>query len=262
MKKSAYMAALFVLALASCAVVRQDEVGIKRTFGRLDNRVLQPGMVAFNPFISTVIKVPIRTVNKEISIDLPSKEGLTIGSEISILYRIEPSKTPEILRQIGLNYANALILPVFRSAAADVTSRYFAKDMHSGERDQIEKAISKRMMEKLSARGFMIEAVLMKSIRLPQGLSKAIEEKLQAEQDAQRMKFVLEREQLEAQRKKIEAEGERDAQKIISEGLSPLIIHFKTIEAFKALANSPNVKIIITDGKTPLLLQPDNKDNK
>lgn len=257
MKKSAYAIALFALSLTSCAVVRQDEVGIKRSFGRLDNRVLQPGMVAFNPFVSTVIKVPIRTVNREISIDLPSKEGLTIASEISILYRIEPSKTPEILRQTGLNYANALILPVFRSAAADVTSRYFAKDMHSGERDQIEKAISKRMMEELSERGFIIEAVLMKSIRLPQGLSKAIEEKLQAEQDAQRMKFVLEREQLEAQRKKIEAEGERDAQKIISEGLNPLIINFKTIEAFKALSNSPNAKIIITDGKAPLLVQPE-----
>lgn len=257
MRKSAYMIALFALSFTSCAVVRQDEVGIKRSFGRLDNRVLQPGMVAFNPFVSTVIKVPVRTVNREISIDLPSKEGLTIASEISILYRIEPSKTPEILRQTGLNYANALILPVFRSAAADVTSRYFAKDMHSGERDQIEKAISKRMMEELSERGFIIEAVLMKSIRLPQGLSKAIEEKLQAEQDAQRMKFVLEREQLEAQRKKIEAEGERDAQKIISEGLNPLIINFKTIEAFKALSNSPNAKIIITDGKAPLLVQPE-----
>ncbi|MDW8204721.1 MAG: prohibitin family protein [Cytophagales bacterium] len=216
---------------------------------------IAPGVVGFNPFISTVIKIPIRTVNKEINADLPSKEGLTIASEISILYRVDPAKTPEILQQVGLNYDNALILPVFRSAAADITARYFAKDMHSGERDQIEKAIRQRMMSELSERGFIIEAVLMKSIRLPQGLARAIEEKLEAEQDAQRMKFVLEREQLEAQRKKIEAEGERDAQRIISEGLNPLIISFKTIEAFRMLANSPNTKIIITDGKTPLLIQ-------
>ncbi|WP_448518026.1 prohibitin family protein [Rhodoflexus sp.] len=184
---------------------------------------------------------------------------LTIASEISILYRIVPAKAPEILQQVGIDYADALILPVFRSAAADVTSRYFAKDMHSGERDQIEKAIKQRMMDELNERGFVIEAVLMKSIRLPQGLSRAIEEKLQAEQDAQRMRFVLEREQLEAQRKKIEAEGERDAQKIISEGLNPLIINFKTVEAFKALSASPNTKIIITDGKVPLLVQPDKQ---
>jgi regulator of protease activity HflC (stomatin/prohibitin superfamily) len=258
MHKSLVIILVTLLGLSSCAVVRQDEVGVKRRFGRISSTAIMPGMVGYNPFTTTVIKIPARTINREIRIDLPSKEGLTIDSEISILYRIDPQKAPEILTNTGLRFGNDLILPVFRSAAADITSRFFAKDLHSGERDQIEKAIRQRMMDELSGRGFIIEAVLMKSIKLPNGLSRAIEDKLQAEQEAQRMQFVLQRERLEADRKKIEAEGERDAQRIIGEGLSPLIINFRAIEAFKTLSRSPNTKIIITDGKSPLLIQPEN----
>lgn len=107
----------------------------------------------------------------------------------------------------------------------------------------------------MQGRGLEIEAVLMKSIRLPDGLSRAIEDKLEAEQRAQQMQFILDRERQEAQRKKVEAEGVRDAQMIITEGLNPMIIQFKSIEAFQKLAESDNTKIIITDGKTPMLIE-------
>ncbi len=248
-----------VFAFTSCAIVRQGEVGMKRRLGVLNPKVIQPGSVGFNPFTSTIIKMPIRTMNMEISSNLPSKEGLNVAAVISILYRIEPTKAPYIVENIGVGNEQNVISSVFRSTAADVCSRFFAKDMHSAQRAVIEKEIATQMSELLVPRGFLVEAVLLKNIQLPAGLARAVEEKLEAEQDAQRMEFLLDREKREAQRKKIEAEGIRDAQKIISEGLNKSIIEWQSIEAFRELAKSPNTKTIITDGKSPMLISP--KDN-
>lgn len=240
--------------LSSCTVVRQGEVGVKRKLGKLDDKVHTSGSVGYNPFTSVVIKVPVRTMNMEISSNLPSKEGLNVGAIISILYKIKPDHAPEIVEKIGLNYESVVINSVFRSAAADVCSKFFAKDMHTAQRSMIEKEITDRMSSILSERGFDIEAVLLKTIKLPDGLARAVEEKLEAEQDAQRMRFLLEREKLEAQRKLVEAKGISDAQKIIAEGLTPSILKWKSIEAFKELSKSSNSKVIITDGKSPMLI--------
>lgn len=245
---------IIVLLISSCTVIKQGEVGVKRKFGKLNTNISDAGLIRYNPFTTTVIKVPVRTVNQEVKLNLPSKEGLTIESEISILYSIEKNKVPFILEDVGTNYERVLIMNVFRSAAADVTAQYMAKDMHSGMRGQIENQIKDRMHESLLERGFVIEKVMMKSIRLPIELSRAIERKLQAEQEAQQMQYVLDRERKEAERRRIEAEGTRDAQKILAEGLVREIIELRSIEAFRELANSPNTKIIITDGKTPYLI--------
>lgn len=245
-----------IIMISGCTVVRQGEIGVKRKLGKLSSKTIDAGAVTYNPFITTILKVPVRTVNLEITSNLPSREGLNVNSVISILYRIEPDKVPLILEQIGPDYENALINSVFRSASADVCSRFFAKDMHTAQRSVIEKEIQQRMMNLLEERGFIIEAVLLKTIQLPSGLARAVEEKLEAEQDAQRMEFLLQRERLEAQRKMVEAEGIRDAQKIIAEGLSEEIIKYQSIEAFKQLSNSSNSKIIITDGKAPMLIEP------
>lgn len=247
---------LSLLALSSCTVVRQGEVGVKRKLGKIKPTPLQEGPQAFNPLLTAIIKVPTRTTNIEVRAPLPSKEGLTVQSEVSILYRVEGPQAPKIIEQIGRDYEEVVILPVFRSAVADVAGRYFAKDMHTGQRAEIETSIRDLMMQGLKDRGFVVEAVLLKSIALPPGLTRAIEEKLAAEQDAQRMQFVLDKERQEAQRRVIEAEGVRDAQKIINEGLTPLLIQFKSIEAFNKLSTSPNSKVIITNGETPLLMSP------
>jgi regulator of protease activity HflC (stomatin/prohibitin superfamily) len=212
------------------------------------------GARGFNPFTSTIVKLPTQTRNIEVRSPLPSKEGLTVQSDVSILYRLEGSYAPQILEKLGTDYENVVILPVFRSAVADVSSKYYAKDMHTGERSEIERSIQELMMKQLKDRGFVVEAVLLKSIVLPTGLTKAIEEKLEAEQISQRMQFVLDKERQEAERKTIEAAGIRDSQKIISEGLSPLLIQFKAIEAFNKLATSPNAKVIITNGSQPMML--------
>jgi prohibitin 1 len=240
--------------ITSCTVVQPGNVGVKRRLGVQNPVIREPGMYTYNPFTTHIIVVPIRTENLEIRADLPSKEGLTIQSDISILYHLDKKMVPVILEEVGKDYENQVVLSVFRSAAADVCAQFMAKDMHSGERSVIEEKIKLRMDELLRARGFIIESVLMKTIRLPEGLSRSIEMRLQAEQDAERMKFLLQRERLEAERRRIEAEGTRDAQKILSEGLSEAIIKLRSIEAFKELANSPNTKIIITDGKAPYLI--------
>ncbi|SNS05219.1 Regulator of protease activity HflC, stomatin/prohibitin superfamily [Belliella buryatensis] len=253
MRNILFLSILAIL-ISSCTVVRQGEVGVKRKFGKLNENIADAGLVGFNPFTTRVIKIPIQTVNQEVKLNLPSKEGLTIESEISILYNIQKNKVPFILEDIGENYERVLIMNVFRSAAADVTAQYMAKDMHSGMRSKIENEIKDRMDESLLERGFVIERVLMKSIKLPLELSRAIERKLQAEQEAQQMQYVLDRERQEAERRRIEAEGTRNAQMILAEGLVREIIELRSIEAFRELANSPNTKIIITDGKTPYLI--------
>lgn len=242
---------------SACVVIKQDQVAVKRTLGKLSEKKLESGFYTYNPFITTLLKLPIRTVNLEVSLNLPSKEGLTIASEISILYSINKEMIQDILTQVGDDYEKQLILPVFRSASADVCARFVAKDLHSGERFVIEKQIKEKMSELLAERGFVIEAVLMKSIKLPDNLVQAIEAKQAAEQDAMRMKFVIDREKLEAERKLIEAEGTSKAQKVLSEGLTDQIIQLQSIEAFKELSKSQNAKVIVTDGKTPFLIKND-----
>jgi len=240
----------------------------------------------YNPFLSRILRIPTRTVNREVKLPLPSREGLTIQSEISILYRIDKLAASEVIRNIGMNYEEVVILPVFRSAAADVTSKFYAKDMHSGERALIERNIRDTMMEILGDKGFIVENVLLKSISLPQGLSAAIEEKLRAEQEAQRMEFTKQKEKLEAERKAIQAEGDKQAaiigakaqaevaiikaegqasaikieaeakakgNELLTKSLTNDILKNNQIEAFKSLSQSSNTKVIITDGKTPLL---------
>ena len=256
MKPSIKLLSALALAgvMSSCTIVRQGEVGVKRSLGKIQPVTLAEGPKLFNPFLSTIIKVPTRTMNIEVRSPLPSKEGLTVQSDISILYRVESSYAPKIVEQLGRNYDQVVILPIFRSAVTDISSKYFAKDMHTGQRGSIEREIKELMMSQLKERGFVVESVLLKTIVLPAGLTKAIEDKLESEQDSQRMQFVLDKERQEAQRRIIEAEGIRDAQKIINEGLTPMLIQFKSIEAFKQLSTSPNAKIIITNGNTPMIL--------
>jgi regulator of protease activity HflC (stomatin/prohibitin superfamily) len=255
MQKSIFYLIVFSFLLSSCAVVRQNELGIKRRNGVVNENVKQPGMYVMGPF-SRMIKIPMSTINLAIKADLPTKEGLTVMSDMSILYRIDGKSAIDLLKNVGENYESVVIQPVFRSVVRDVSARFMAKDLHTAERATIEKTIQQDMDKYLAKRGIIIEGVLLKSVTLPKELTFAIEERLRAEQEAFRMQFVLDREKQEAERRKVEAAGIRDAQAIISEGLNPLLIQWRSIEAFKELSKSPNSKIIITDGKTPMLIQP------
>lgn len=245
--------------LGGCAVINQGEVGLKRVWGEIDPEPLGPGLWAIEAVSTDVIRVPIRTTSKTVDFVLPSKEGLNVQARMSILYRILPERAADVIGQIGVDFEESLIAPVFRSQAADVSARFYAKDMYSAERRNIEKAVGEAMAEILSERGFVIEAVLMKSISLPAGLTAAIEQKLQAEQQAEQMRFMIERERLNADRKRIEAEGDRDAQRILAEGLTDSVLRLRSIEAFRAVANSPNAKVIMTDGRSPMIIDAEAK---
>jgi regulator of protease activity HflC (stomatin/prohibitin superfamily) len=238
----------------SCVIIRPGEVGVKQTLGKLSDKTYSHGAVWFNPFVTKVVKTNVQINDIELALSLPSKEGLSVTAQISILYRIEQNSVPKVIRSLGLGY-ESIISNVFRSASADVCSKYFAKDMHSGMRAEIENAIKQKMDETLQEQGIVVSAVLMKSIQLPSGLASSIEQKLQAEQDAMRMVFILQQERLEAERKIIEATGTRDAQKILSEGLTDNIIKIRSIEAFIELSKSVNSKVIVTDGKVPYLIE-------
>ncbi|MBK9272066.1 MAG: prohibitin family protein [Saprospiraceae bacterium] len=254
---------LLTLLLSSCTVVKQGQFGIKRTLGKYNDKVYTSGLKVYNPFVSTIIKVSGQTENIEVNINIPSKEGLTIQSEVSILYRVIQKSAKDLLIEVGLDYEETIILPVFRSAVADVTSKYFAKDMHSGNRPEIEVAIRELMMQTLKSKGILVENVLLKSISLPKNINKAIEDKLEAEQQAQRMEFVLQQERKEAERKIIQAEALRDANKIITEGLTPNILQYKTLEAWLELSKSSNSKIIIGNGTSvPMMMNIDDNNPK
>lgn len=243
------------LLVSSCAVVRPGQAGVKQTLGKFSDKISTQGVIFYNPFVSKVIKESTQTNNIKLVLSLPTKEGLSVNSEISILYRLEQQKIPTILENLGQDY-ETVITSIFRSASSDVCAQFYAKDMHSGMRAKIEEEIKSKMMINLEkqADGIDLIAVLMKSIQLPSGLANSIEQKLQAEQDAMRMEFIIKQATLEAERKIIDAKGERDSQKILAEGLTPEIIKLRTIEAFSKLSQSPNSKVIITDGKAPLLI--------
>lgn len=245
---------LSVFILSSCAIIRPGEVGVKQRLGKLSEDVYTQGAIGYNPFTTVIIKAPTRTVNMEVNLNLPSKEGLNINSGISILYSVDKEQVPKLIEQLGNDF-ETIISSVFRSASADICAQYMAKDMHSGKRGEIESSIAEVMNNQLNSRGIEIEAVLLKTIQLPPGLYNSIEGRLEAEQEVMRMTFLLEQEKLEAERKVIEAKGQRDAQLILSEGLTDEILQLRSIEAFLKLSDSENGKVIITNGKTPFLIE-------
>jgi regulator of protease activity HflC (stomatin/prohibitin superfamily) len=292
MKLFLYLLIIFNFVATSCSIIKPNQVGLKSKLGKLNKNIKDPGPVVYNPFLTRVIKVNISTMNLSIRENLPSKEGLTIVSESSILYHIKSTEVKKIIEETGLDFESNLILPVFRSAASDVCSRYYAKDMHSAKRNEIEEEIKKRLAEVCGKKGFIIEAVLLKSITLPAGLTRSIETKLEAEQEALRMEFILDRQKKEVERQLIEAEGvkktnviqseakaesmrieaegraksieieakaNKNANEMLNTSISSNILKMKEIEAFIKLSTSANTKTIITDGKSGLLNILDDK---
>lgn len=244
------------LLLSGCVIIKPGEVGVRRTLGKLQPKVLEQGVHGVNPFATTVIRKPIRTVNLEMALNLPSKEGLNIQSAISILYRVDKAAVPKLIENVGNGYEQ-IIESVFRSSSADICARFMAKDMHSGKRADIEKEIAEAMAIILKPQGILVEAVLLKTIQLPPGLYNSIESRLEAEQEAMRMQYVIDQERREAERKVIEAQGNRDAQQILSEGLTDEILELRRIEAMLKLAESENSKVIfLNDNDTPMVLDP------
>ena len=165
--------------------------------------------------------------------------------EASVLFRLDPPKAPEIYRTVGRDYSAIAVEPQIRSALREITASYEAKDLYSSQREHIAKEIYDLVNKMSGGRGIITEAVLLRKIGLPALVANAIQEKLKREQEAEQMKFVLQKEQREAERKRIEAQGIADFQKIVAQGISAQLLEWKGIEATEKLALSPNSKIVV-----------------
>jgi regulator of protease activity HflC (stomatin/prohibitin superfamily) len=192
-----------------------------------------------------VVKFSVKTQELKETMSVPSKEGLSVSLEISLLYSLDPDNASKIYKSVGENYSEIILIPQFRSVVRGVTSRYDAKALYTASREQLAKEIQEELQGLVGPRGLRVEAAPMRQIILPQGLTASIEEKLKSEQESQRMQFVLKKEEQEAERKRIEAKGISDFQSIVSKGISSQLLQWKGIEATEKLANSPNSKIVV-----------------
>jgi regulator of protease activity HflC (stomatin/prohibitin superfamily) len=200
----------------------------------------------------------IRTQEDKETMNVPSKEGLNVALDVSVLYRLDPAKAVEVYKTVGPAYQNIILLPQYRAAARGVTVVHEAKALYTSQREVLAQAIFDSLKSLTADRGIIIERALLRAITLPVTVSAAIEQKLKAEQEAERMKFVLQRETQEAERKRIEATGIRDAQAIINESLTSQYLHYLWINT---LNENPNVIYVATEANMPLFraINPDEQ---
>ena len=161
------------------------------------------------------------------------------------LYRVNVSEAANLYRNVGENYAQILIEPESASAIRGLTSESEAKALYTSGRNVIQESLRGDLEKALGPRGIIVDDVLLKDVKLPDELSKSIELKAKAEQDAARMQFVLQKERQEADRKAIEAQGIANFQQIVSQGISPNLLKWKGIEATEKLAESSNAKLVL-----------------
>jgi regulator of protease activity HflC (stomatin/prohibitin superfamily) len=237
---------VFVLLAMSKAVtvIPAGHVGVVDLFGQVSPVTLKSGIQFVNP-LARVVKMSIQTQEIKETMDVPSKEGLTMQVEVSVLYHLDPEKAQDVYRTVGEEYVGVLLEPQFRSVTRGVTAAYEAKALYTSEREQLAHVIATDLRKLVETRGVVVEATPMRKLTLPQRLAAAIEEKLGAEQESQRMQFVLQKEKQEADRKRIEAEGISDFQKIVSQGINDGLLRWKGIEATMKIAESANSKVVV-----------------
>ena len=254
--------ALIVLLIGSpITMIPAGHVGVKDLFGRVSSDILPPGVRVVIPF-TRVIKMSIKTQEVKETAEVPSKEGLIMDLEGSLLYRLDPEKADDIYRTIGRNYEEIAVHPQIRSAIREITASYEAKVLYSAERERISKETLELFRTTAGGRGIIAEAVLLRKIGLPDVVANAIQEKLRREQESEQMKFVLQKETQEAERKRIEAQGIADFQRIVAAGISPALLEWKGIEATEKLAMSQNSKVVVIgSGKNglPIILGGDSR---
>ncbi len=235
--------------LLSCLrVIPAGHVGVVDVFGQVAEQPLAPGLKLVNP-LANIVSISIRTQEDKETMEVPSKEGLTVQLEVSVLYRLEPQKAVEVYRTVGPNYQEVILIPQYRSVVRGVTAEEEAKGLYTSEREMMAQRFEKHLSEMVSPRGIVIEKVLLRKVTLPPTVRDAVEQKLKAEQDAERMKFVLQRESQEAERKRIEAAGIRDAQGIINESLTEQYLHYLWVNTLNL---NPNVIYVATEANMPI----------
>lgn len=249
---------LVILLFASVVSIPTGNVGVLTIFGKVTGEVLGEGIHVINP-LKSVQKLSIQTQSVKESANTPSNEGLMLALDTSLLFHLDRGKAAEIYQRVGANYAEKIVEPTLRSAIRAATSAQTANSLYTNARELVQQNIQNELTSQLGPRGVVIENVLLRDVQLPAMLKSSIEAKQQAEQDALRMNFVLQKEKQEAERKRIEAQGIADFQKIVAQGISPQLLEWKGIEATEKLASSSNSKIVVvgnTKNGLPLILGP------
>jgi regulator of protease activity HflC (stomatin/prohibitin superfamily) len=229
-------------------VVPAGHVGVVDFFGNVSPNSLKSGIHLVNP-LARVVAMSIRTQEDKETMIVPSTEGLTVELEISALFHLAPEKAVEVYKTVGPQYVNVLFVPQFRAAARGVTGGSEAKALYTSERELMGKVIHEHLAALVKERGVVVENILLRKVALPPTVRDAIEQKLKAEQEFERMKFVNQREEMEAERKRIEAKGVRDSQAIISETLTPQYLNYLWI---RNLAENSNVIYVATEANMPI----------
>jgi regulator of protease activity HflC (stomatin/prohibitin superfamily) len=240
--------------------VPAGHVGVVDFFGVVSERVLPSGINLVNP-LAKVIKMSIQTKEHKETMQVLSREGLSIGLEMSALYRLNPDSAGQVYKTIvGGDYENIVLIPQFRSICRSVTASFQASALYSTEREQLGISIQSELDKVVAPRGIVVESTPLRNVGLPPQLTDAIEQKQRADQESQRMEFVLQKEKQEADRKRIEAQGIADFQKIVAAGISEQLLRWKGIEATEKLASSSNAKVVIVGaGKDGLPIILDTK---
>lgn len=254
-------------ALSMFKVIDAGQVGVKTLYGKVDDQVLYSGLNVINPLVE-VTTFDVKTQNYTMSaihdegsksgddaIRILTSDGLEVTIDLSVLFSVTPKDAPRILKEIGDDYLDKIVRPVARTAIRDNAVSYEAVALYSTKRQEFQNKIFSAIDLSFAKRGLKLEQLLVRNVTLPESVRKAIESKINAEQDAQKMQFVLQKERQLAERKRIEAQGIADYQRILSTGLSDKQLQYESILAQKDIALSPNTKIIMMgNGKTPLII--------
>ena len=258
--------------LLKCIVqIDAGQVGVKSLFGKVQNDILSSGLHFINPFVE-IQRLDIKTQNYTMSgvldevaqqgddaIRVLTSDGLEVTIDLTVLYKLLPSEAPKLIRETGVDYTDKIVRPLTRTKIRDNSVYYEAISLYSTKRDEFQQRIFKSIDDDFKKRGLVLEQLLVRNITLPQSVKATIEQKINAEQDAQKMQFVLLKEKQEAERKRVEAQGIADYQRIINIGLTNQQLQYEQIKAYLELAKSPNAKVVIMGkGNTPIILDAKN----
>jgi len=259
------------IVIQSIIMVDAGQIGVKVLFGKVQNDVLGSGLHFINPLME-VRSLDVKTQNYTMSgttdegikkgddaMRVLTADGLEVTIDLTVLYKLLPSEAPKLVRETGIDYTDKIVRPLTRTKIRDNAVYYDAISLYSTKRDEFQSRIFKSIEADFKIRGLVLEQLLVRNITLPQSVKTTIEQKINAEQDAQKMEFVLLKEKQEAERKRVEAQGIADYQRIINIGLTSQQLQYEQIKANLELAKSPNAKVIIMGrGNTPVILDAKN----
>lgn len=255
------------ISTSTVKIIEPGQSGVQKLFGKVQDGVLTEGLNVVNPFVD-VVEFDVRTQSYTMSgvhdegdkggddaIRVLTSDGLEVVIDLTVLYSLPAANAPKVLQTIGADYNNKIVRPITRTRIRDNAVYYDAISLYSTKREEFQQRIYNTIQKDFRSRGLELEQLLIRNITLPQSVKETIEGKINAEQEAQKMQFVLQKERQEAERKRVEAQGRADAQRILSSTLSDRLLQYEQIQMQKELAASPNAKVVIMGGgKSPAIL--------